>query len=88
MVIQLSGDWDISNTQDLAHRLEPAFVEPDVTVDLAGLRLISSTLLTALYRIHVERDEQNLPRARLAIDYPLVRRLLEAVKFNEIFDLV
>lgn len=88
MVIQLSGDWDISNAADLGDRLEPAYRQDDVTLDLSGLRLISSTLLTGLYRIHVAREAQRLPRVRLLVDYPLVRRLLEAVEFDKIFELV
>lgn len=88
MVIQLSGDWDISNAEDLSDRLKPAQGQTDVTLDLTGLRLISSTLLTGLYRIHVAREAERLPRVRLIVDYPLVRRLLEAVEFDKIFDLV
>jgi anti-anti-sigma factor len=85
MVISLAGEWDIYRRQELRERLEPAYAERDVILDLTSAKYITSTLICALILAHKHREERGFPRAMLAVKSAFVRRLLTATGLDVMF---
>lgn len=78
MIISLAGEWDIYRRDELRSRLEPAYDECRVVLDLTTAKYVTSTLICALILAHKSREERGLPRAALAVKSAFVRRLLGA----------
>lgn len=76
MVISLAGEWDIYQAAELRKRLEPAYTERDVVLDLTSAKYITSSLISALLLAHKHRVETQKPPAALAVRSAFVRRLL------------
>jgi anti-anti-sigma factor len=85
MVVSLTGEWDIYRRDELRTRLEPAYYERQVILDLTAAKYVTSTLICALIVAHKYRQEQRLPQAILAVKSAFVRRLLEATGLDGIF---
>jgi anti-anti-sigma factor len=85
MVISLAGEWDIYRRQELRERLDPAYSERDVILDLTAAKYVTSTLICALIVAHKHREEQRFPRALLAVKSAFVRRLLTATGLDCMF---
>ncbi len=85
MVISLAGEWDIYRREELRERLEPAYSESGVVLDLTTAKYVTSTLICALVVAHKHRQERGLPRAMLAVKSAFVRRLLGATGLEGLF---
>ena len=85
MVISLAGEWDIYRREELRERLEPAYTESSVVLDLMTAKYVTSTLICALVVAHKHRQEHGLPRAILAVKSAFVRRLLSATGLEGLF---
>ncbi len=85
MVISLAGEWDIYRRKELTERLEPAYGESTVVLDLTTAKYVTSTLICALVVAHKHRREHGLPRAMLAVKSAFVRRLLGATGIEGLF---
>ncbi len=78
MVVSLTGEWDIYQRDELRDRLQPAYYEPFVVLDLTAAKYVTSTLVCALILADQYRRENRLPGAALAVKSAFVRRLLAA----------
>ena len=85
MVISLAGEWDIYRRAELRERLEPAYEEREVVLDLTAARFVTSTLICALVVMQKHRSAQLLPEAVLAVKSAFVRRLLTATGLDCLF---
>lgn len=85
MVISLAGEWDIYRREELRNRLEPAYSESQVVLDLTSAKYVTSTLICALVVAHKHRAAENLPPAVLAVKSAFVRRLLSATGLDGMF---
>jgi anti-anti-sigma factor len=85
MVISLAGEWDIYRREELRNRLEPAYYERDVVLDLTSAKYVTSTLICALVVAHKHREASAMPRAALAVKSAFVRRLLSATGLDGLF---
>lgn len=85
MVISLAGEWDIYQAAELRKRLEPAYSEPDVVLDLTSAKYITSSLIGALVLAHKHRVETQKPPAALAVRSAFVRRLLALTGLEELY---
>jgi anti-anti-sigma factor len=85
MVVSLAGEWDIYRRDELRNRLEPAYYEHEVILDLTAAKYVTSTLICALIVAHKHREAQRLPRAILAVKSAFVRRLLSATGLDGLF---
>jgi anti-anti-sigma factor len=85
MVVSLAGEWDIYRRDELRTRLEPAYYEQQVILDLTAAKYVTSTLICALIVAHKHRQEHRLPQAMLAVKSAFVRRLLEATGLDGFF---
>jgi anti-anti-sigma factor len=85
MVISLAGEWDIYRREELRNRLEPAYYEREVILDLTTAKYVTSTLICALIVAHKHRESSGMPRAALAVKSAFVRRLLSATGLDGLF---
>lgn len=85
MVISLAGEWDIYRRDELRSRLEPAYYEREVVLDLTAAKYVTSTLICALIVAHKHREATGMPRAALAVKSAFVRRLLSATGLDGLF---
>lgn len=85
MVISLAGEWDIYRRDELLSRLEPAYYECEVVLDLTSAKYVTSTLICALVVAHKHRESSGMPRAALAVKSAFVRRLLAATGLDALF---
>ena len=85
MVVSLAGEWDISRREELRERLEPAYSQAHIVLDLTAAKYVTSTLICALILAHKHRLSQNLPPAALAVKSAFVRRLLSATGLEKLF---
>lgn len=85
MVISLAGEWDIYRREELRSRLDPAYREREVVLDLTTAKYVTSTLMCALVVAHKHRDGLGLPPAVLAVRSAFVRRLLSATGLDGLF---
>ncbi len=85
MVISLAGEWDIYRRDELRSRLEPAYFEREVVLDLTSAKYVTSTLICALVVAHKHREGSGMPRASLAVKSAFVRRLLSATGLDGLF---
>lgn len=85
MVISLAGEWDIYRREELRNRLESGYTEPQVVLDLTAAKYVTSTLICALVVMQKHREEEQLPRAGLAVKSAFVRRLLTATGLDGLF---
>lgn len=85
MVISLAGEWDIYRRDDLRSRLEPAYQERHVILDLMSARYVTSTLICALIVMNKHRRERALPAAMVAVRSAFVRRLFTATGLDGMF---
>jgi anti-anti-sigma factor len=85
MVISLAGEWDIYRREELRHRLEPAYNEARVILDLTTAKFVTSTLICALVLVHKHRETQAMTPAILAVRSAFVRRLLGATGLEGLF---
>ena len=85
MVISLAGEWDIYRRDELRSRLDPAYHDRHVVLDLTPARYVTSTLICALIVMHKHREERRLPRAIVAVRSAFVRRLLTATGLDGLF---
>jgi anti-anti-sigma factor len=85
MVVSLAGEWDIYRREELRGRLEPAYHEPQVILDLTAAKYVTSTLICALILAHKHRIAHGLPQAMLAVKSAFVRRLLTATGIDGFF---
>lgn len=85
MVVSLAGEWDIYRREELRNRLEPAYYERQVILDLTTAKYVTSTLICALIVAHKHREENLLPRAMVAVKSAFVRRLLSATGLDGLF---
>lgn len=85
MVVSLAGEWDIYRREELRNRLEPAYYEREVILDLTSAKYVTSTLICALIVAHKHREENRLPRAMVAVKSAFVRRLLSATGLDGLF---
>jgi anti-anti-sigma factor len=85
MVVSLAGEWDIYRREELRQRLQPAYDEQQVILDLMAAKYVTSTLICALIVVHKHRENRGLPRAVLAVRSAFVRRLLAATGIDGLF---
>lgn len=85
MVISLAGEWDIYRRDELRSRLDPAYYEREVVLDLTAAKYVTSTLICALVVAHKHREGKSMPRAALAVKSAFVRRLLSATGLDGLF---
>ncbi len=85
MVISLAGEWDIYRRDELRNRLEPAYTDREVVLDLTAAKYVTSTLIGALVVAHKHREASNMPRAAIAVKSAFVRRLLAATGLDGLF---
>lgn len=85
MMISLAGEWDIYRREELRSRLEPAYHEMEVVLDLTAAKYVTSTLICALVVVHKHREASGMPRAALAVKSAFVRRLLAATGLDGLF---
>ena len=85
MVVSLAGEWDIYRRAELRERLEPAYSQPEVVLDLTAAKFVTSTLICALVVMQKHRAAQSLPHAVLAVRSAFVRRLLTATGLDGFF---
>ncbi len=76
MIVSLAGEWDVSRREELHERLQPAFYHPAIVLDLSAAKYVTTTLITALVKVHAQRLRRKLPAARLAVGSAFVRGLL------------
>jgi anti-anti-sigma factor len=77
MIVSLAGEWDIYRRDELRQRLEPAYDESFVIVDLTAAKYATSTLISALAVAQQHRKKRGLPAAGIAVKSAFLRRLLE-----------
>ncbi len=87
MVISLAGEWDAYRREELKNRLEPAYREHRVVLDLTAAKHVTGTLICALIAARNERELQGLPRASVAVKSAFVRRLLSATGVESLFSI-
>ena len=75
MVISLAGEWDVYRAQELRERLEPAYTQREVVLDLTSAKYVTSSLISALVIAHKHRRERRLPPFALAVRSAFVKRL-------------
>lgn len=85
MVISLAGEWDIYRRDELRSRLEPAYHEPRVVLDLTAAKFVTSTLIGALIAANKHRTQHAMAPAVLAVKSAFVRRLLTATGVDAFF---
>lgn len=85
MVVSLAGEWDIYRRDELRSRIEPAYGDERVILDLTTAKYITSTLIYALVAVHKHREQNDLPPAALAVKSAFVRRLLGATGLDGLF---
>ena len=85
MVVSLAGEWDIYRCAELRERLEPAYAEREIVLDLTAAKYVTSTLICALVVMQKHRVAQSLPQAVLAVKSAFVRRLLTATGLDGLF---
>lgn len=85
MVISLAGEWDIYRRAELRERLEPAYEEPEIVLDLTAAKYVTSTLIGALVLMQKHRLAESLAPAVLAVKSAFVRRLLTATGLDAFF---
>lgn len=85
MVVSLAGEWDIYRRAELRERLEPAYAEREIVLDLTAAKYVTSTLICALVVMQKHRVAQSLPQAVLAVKSAFVRRLLTATGLDGLF---
>lgn len=85
MVISLAGEWDIYRRDELRSRLDAAYREREVVLDLTAAKYVTSTLMCALVVAHKHREAHGMPPAVLAVRSAFVRRLLSATGLNGLF---
>lgn len=78
MVISLAGEWESYRRDELRKRLEPAYEETEVVIDLTTAKYVTSTLICALVVTRRQRQERGLPAATLAVKSAFLRRLFNA----------
>lgn len=87
IVVQLAGDFDAYNADELRGLLMPALDGNDVVIDFTATRYIDSTCLTQLATIRRRRLEQGLPACRLVVPHKNMRKIFEIVGFDQVFPL-
>lgn len=85
MVISLAGEWDIYRVGELRDRLEPAYTQSDVVVDLTTAKYVSSALISALVLAHKQRATSGMRPASIAVRSAFVRRLLTVTGVDELY---
>lgn len=85
MVISLAGEWDIYRVRELRDRLEPAYSQPEVVLDLTSAKYVTSSLISALVLAHKHRAAQGMPAAAIAVRSAFVRRLLTVTGVDELY---
>lgn len=85
MVLPLAGEWDVYQASQLRERLEPAYNEPEVIVDLTAAKYVTSCLISALVRAQKYRMARNMQIAALAVRSAFVRRLLSLTHVDDVF---
>lgn len=85
MVISLAGEWDIYRRDELRSRLEPAYHDREIVLDLTAAKYVTSTLICALVVAHKHRESSGMPLAALAVKSAFVRRLLSATGLDALF---
>jgi anti-anti-sigma factor len=85
MVISLAGEWDIYRREELRSRLEPAYHENEMILDLTAAKYVTSTLICALILAHKHRQGRRLPQAMLAVKSAFVRRLLTVTGLDALY---
>lgn len=85
MVVSLAGEWDIYRREELRSRLEPAYYENEVVLDLTAAKYVTSTLICGLIVAHKHREQHGMQRAMLAVKSAFVRRLLGATGLDALF---
>ena len=83
MVISLAGEWDIYQAAELRERLNPAYSERNVVLDLTGAKYVTSSLISALVVAHKHRQLKGYKPAALAVRSAFVRRLLTVTGVDE-----
>ncbi|MFN2449444.1 MAG: STAS domain-containing protein [Candidatus Baltobacteraceae bacterium] len=85
MVISLAGEWDIYQAPQLRERLQPAYAQAEVVLDLTSAKYVTSSLITALVLAHKHRVASGMVPASLAVRSAFVRRLLTLTGLDELF---
>lgn len=85
MVISLAGEWDIYQAPELRERLQPAYTQADVVLDLTGAKYVSSSLISALVIAHKHRISNGMRPASLAVKSAFVQRLLNLTGLTDLF---
>lgn len=70
---------------ELRQRLEPAYKQAEVVIDLTGAKYVTSSLITALALAHKHRLAQGMSPAALAVGSAFVRRLLAVTGLDAMF---
>lgn len=85
MVISLAGEWDIYRRDELRARLEAAYDQEQLVLDLTAAKYVTSTLICALVVAHKHRQARRLPAAMIAVKSAFVRRLLAVTGLEGLF---
>jgi anti-anti-sigma factor len=84
MIISLAGEWDIYRAAELRERLEPAYHEGSVVLDLSSAKYVTSCLISALVLMHKHRCAHGMAPARLAVRSAFVSRLFSMTGLSDL----
>lgn len=87
VVVQLVGDFDAYNAEELRGLLRPAHDGAEVVIDFSATRYVDSTCLTELATIRRRRMERGLSNCRLVVPHRNMRKIFEIVGFDQVFPL-
>jgi|HubBroStandDraft_2_1064218.scaffolds.fasta_scaffold61039_1 anti-anti-sigma factor len=78
-------EWDVSSRSELETLLRPTCDQPSVIIDLTNVIFADSTILSELIRMRTHRATRGFSPPALVIASAALRRLMEIVRFQEIF---
>lgn len=87
IVVQLVGDFDAYNAEELRALLKPAREGADVVIDFTQTKYVDSSCLTELAAIRRLRMDHGLPVCRLVVPHRNLRKILQIVGFDTVFPL-
>jgi anti-anti-sigma factor len=87
VVVQLVGDFDAYNADELRRLLQPAQDGADVVIDFSATRYVDSSCLTELATIRRARLDRGLSACRLVVPNKNMRKIFQIVGFDHVFPL-
>lgn len=82
--IELEGEYDLSRKEELDSLFATLTTDRPATIDLSRVTYIDSTALHEFARLHVRLKGQPITLSGVS---PAVRRILNIVKFDQLFNI-